>query len=219
MAHVRIIAILVAALGLSACASIDTATRNAPLDSARSLAAEASSAAVQSFAVQSYTVKVPRSLRVSEANSYYPLGDIVWRGDVIGDRHNQVAAIFNESLSRATSGVDGAIPAIAELTVHRFHALTEKTRYTIGGVHSIKFTLVLRDPVTGAELAPPREISADLRGYGGAKAIAADQQGMTQKVRITQHLANVIRAELTQPGSAPKGVTDLVAGLETATPI
>ena len=215
MKHVRIIAALALGLSVSACASIDTATRNAPLESASALAAEAPSAAVQSIAVQSYAVKVPRSLRVSEANSYYPMGDIVWREDPIGDRHRQVAAIFNTSVAKATEGMQGALPVNAEIVVKRFHALTEKTRYTIGGVHSITFDLILRDPATGLEIMPPREIRADLKGYGGAKAIAAEQQGVTQKVRITQHLANVIRMELQQPGSAPKGVTELVAGLET----
>lgn len=216
MKHVRIIAALALGLSVSACASIETATRNAPLESASALASEAPSAAVQSVAVQSYVVKVPRSLRVSEANTYYPLGDIVWREDPIGDRHQQVAAIFNESMSRATADMPGALPVTAEIVVQRFHALTEKTRYTIGGVHSIRFDLILRDPATGAVIMPPRQIKADLKGYGGSKAIAAEQQGITQKVRITQHLANVIRMELQQPGSTPRGVTELVAGLETA---
>jgi hypothetical protein len=169
---------------------------------------------VQSVDVQSYTVKVPRSLRVSEANTYYPMGDIVWREDPIGDRHAQVAEIFDTSLAQATDGVDGALPVVAEIVVKRFHALTEKTRYTIGGVHSIAFDLVLRYPETGLEVMAPREIRADLKAYGGAKAIAAEQQGMTQKRRITRHLVNVIRSELQQPGSAPAGVTELVAGLE-----
>ncbi|MCM2562399.1 hypothetical protein M8756_09580 [Lutimaribacter sp. EGI FJ00015] len=214
MKHRRIIAALALGLSVSACTSIDTASRNAPLESTAALAAEAPSAAVQSVAVQSYTVKVPRSLRVSEANTYYPMGDIVWREDPIGDRHAQVADIFNTSVSRAVETVDGALPVVAEIVVKRFHALTEKTRYTIGGVHSITFDLILRDPETGLAIMPPREISADLKGFGGSRAIAAERQGVTQKLRITRHLANVIRMELEQPGSAPKGVTELVAGLE-----
>jgi hypothetical protein len=169
---------------------------------------------VQSVSVQSYKVMVPLGLRVSEANTYYPMGDIVWRGDPIGDRHAQIAAIFNTSMSQATGAAKGGLPVNAEIVVKRFHALTEKTRYTIGGVHSIAFDLILRDPATGAEIMPPREIRADLKGYGGSKAIAAEQQGITQKLRITRHLANVIRMELEKPGSAPNSVTELVAGLE-----
>jgi len=214
MKHVRIITALVLGLSVSACASFETATRNAPLESATALAAKLPSAAVQSFAVQSYKVKVPRSLRVSEANTYYPLGDIVWRGDPIGDRHAQIGEIFNTSMSQAIDGAQGALPVDAEIVLKRFHALTEKTRYTVGGVHSIAFDLILRDPETGLEVVPPRTIRADLKAYGGSKAIAAEQQGITQKVRITQHLENVLRSELAEPGSAPDGVTQLVAGLE-----
>ncbi|SDO68232.1 hypothetical protein SAMN05216196_10821 [Lutimaribacter pacificus] len=216
MTHLRILVALVLGLGVSACASIETATRNAPLESATALADEAPSAAVRSIAVQSFVVRVPDDLKVSEANSYYPMGDIVWRGDPAGDRHRQVAAIFDDSLSLATAGMQGALPVTAEIVVRRFHALTEKTRYTIGGVHSIRFDLILRDPETGIAIMPPREIRADLKGFGGAAAIEAEANGMTQKLRITRHLANVIRTELENPGSAPRGVTQLVAGLETA---
>ena len=83
-------------------------------------------------------------------------------------------------------------------------------------MHSIRFDLILRDPETGIAIMPPREIRADLKGFGGAAAIEAEANGMTQKLRITRHLANVIRTELENPGSAPRGVTQLVAGLETA---
>ncbi|SDJ23959.1 DUF6778 family protein [Lutimaribacter saemankumensis] len=214
MKTVRILVALALGLGVTACASIDTATRNAPLESASALADDAPSAAVRSISVQSYVVKVPRSLKVSEANSYYPMGDIVWREDPLGDRHQQIAAIFDESLSRATADMSGALPVTAEIVVKRFHALTEKTRYTIGGVHSIRFELILRDPETGIAIMPPREIRADLKGFGGSRAIEAEQKGITQKVRITQHLANVIRMELDNPGSAPKGVAQLVAGVD-----
>lgn len=214
MKFVRIIAALALGLSVTACASIDTATRNAPLESAAALADEAPSAAVRSIAVQSYVVKVPADLKVSEANTYYPMGDIVWRGDAAGDRHQQVAAIFDESLSRATTGMTGALPVTAEIVVRRFHALTEKTRYTVGGVHSIRFDLILRDPETGIAIMPPREIKADLKGFGGSRAIEAEAKGITQKVRITQHLANVIRMELDNPGSAPRGVAQLVAGVD-----
>ena len=59
--------------------------------------------------------------------------------------------------------------------------------------------LSLKDPQTGELVEEPRKVQADLKGYGGSRAIAADQQGQTQKVRITDHLAQVINAELTSP--------------------
>ncbi len=211
MKHMRLVMMMIAGLAVSACASVDTASRNAPLETPQM------SAAIPSLNVQSYSVKVPRGLRVSEANMYYPLGDIVWREDPIGDRHAQVAALFETGMKAGIEGIEGALPVLVDIEVTRFHALTEKTRYTVGGVHSIKFNMTVRDPATDAVILPTREISADLKGYGGARALAAERQGRTQKVRITHHLANVIRQELMMPGSTGEAVTELVAGLETAT--
>ena len=198
-------------LGLSACGSIDTASRNIPLDVPQMVPA------APVVAVADYNIKVSRSLRVSEANMYYPMGDIVWRGDAMGDRHTQVARIFQDSLTRVQAkNEEGALPVVVDVELIRFHALTEKTRYTIGGVHSIAFNMTVRNPLTGDVIVPSHEVKANLRGYGGNRAITAERQGLTQKVRITQHLANVIEQELAAPGSTPEGVAELVAGLETA---
>lgn len=215
----RLFLALALGFGLSACATVDTATRNAPLESSAQLSQPGASAALPAVKVVSARASVPRSLKVSEANLYYPMGDIVWRGEPRGDRHAQVEAILGESLGLAAQAAEGALPVDVEVVVRRFHALTEKTRYTIGGVHSIRFDLILRDPATGKMIGAPREIRADLKGYGGQRAIDAETRGLTQKLRITRHLANVIASELARPGSAPQGVTDLVAGLETAQPI
>ncbi|MEM1073129.1 MAG: DUF6778 family protein [Pseudomonadota bacterium] len=155
------------------------------------------------FDVTEVNVIVPRSLIASEANSYYPAGDIVWRGDPPGDRHEQVQAIFETAFTRGTSSLDGSVPAVLDVQVERFHSVTEKTRYTIGGVHSIRFAMVLRDAETGQMLSPPRVVKANLKSYAGQRAIEADRQGQTQKVRITDHLARVIQSEL----SAPQPVT------------
>ncbi len=216
MTHTRIIAALILGLSAAACSTLETATRNAPLESVTALAAEAPAAALRSVAVQSFTVEVPRALSVSEMDSYYPIGDIVWREDPAGDRHAQIRAIFDAAMGQAAPDVQGALPVDVTIRVRQFHALTEKTRQTIGGVHSITFDLALRDPATGVEIAAPRRVQVDLRGYGGVDAVIAEQQGLTQKTRITRHLANVLRAELWQPGSAPAGVTERVAGLEAA---
>lgn len=216
MAYFRTLIALCAGLSLSACASIETATRNAPLDSA---GLTATAVTQPEISVASYNIKVSRGLRVSEANSYYPMGDIVWRGDPVGDRHEQVARIFDTAMTSAAEQADGALPAEVDIEVLRFHALTEKTRYTIGGVHSIKFVMTLRDPETGAIIMSPRTVVADLKAYGGSRALAAERQGRTQKLRITRHLQNVIQQELVKPGSTTDKVTQLVEGLETGTQI
>ncbi|MEM1351166.1 MAG: DUF6778 family protein [Pseudomonadota bacterium] len=149
-----------------------------------------------SLRVQAVNVSVPKTLLISEANSYYPRGDIVWRGDPPGNRHDQIKAIFETAAARAAKRLPGDQAVIVDIEVERFHALTEKTRYTVGGVHSIRFKLSLRDAETGVSLGSPQTVKADLKGYGGQRALDADRQGLTQKVRITDHLASVIFAQL-----------------------
>lgn len=202
--------LVVLGLGLSACASVDVASRNAPYEPLPAgqpgipegyqvQPSAAQPAAVMPVTVTDVMVQVPRSLQVSEANRYLPRGDIVWRGDPIGDRHAQVGAIFQTAMERGTAQFDGPVPVVLNIRVERFHALTEKARYTVGGVHSILFDLALSDPETGELLTPVRRIQADLDGFGGQQALQAEAAGQTQKVRITDHLAEVIRQELASP--------------------
>lgn len=215
MKNFGLAALIAFGFGLSACATVDTASRNAPIELSQ-INAPAVQPVQQLVAVEDYNIKVSRQLRVSEANVYYPLGDIVWRGEPIGDRHAQVARIFQSSVEHVKAeNAEGALPVIVDIDVKRFHGMTEKTRYTVGGVHSITFDMTVRNPLTGAVLVPTREVSADLRGYGGSRAIQAEHQGMTQKVRITRHLANILQQELAAPGSAGTEITELVDGLET----
>lgn len=208
MKRIRI-AVLLAMGGLvSACAAPTVPGNNAPFEatplSSTGAAAEQitkdtpDAAPLTDVHVKAITITVPRSLTVSEANRYIPKGDIVWRGDPIGDRHAQVAAIFDTAITRGAQSVQGAVPVALDIEVARFHALTEKARYSVGGVHNISFELTLRDPATGAALSETRLVQADLDGFGGQQAINADARGQTQKVRITDHLAEVIRQELTR---------------------
>ena len=193
MTRARLTAVMMAlGLGLSACASVDTATRNIPLEQIPTEMA----APAPSFQLVGYDVSVPTTLKVSESNSYYPGGDIVWRGDAFGDRYEQVGAIFENAVEIGARPLEGALPVVVEIEVKRFHALTEKTRYSVGGIHSIEFVMTIRDPLTGAVVRGPREIKADLVGYGGSKALQAEARGLTQKYRITQHLAKVVRDEM-----------------------
>ena len=123
--------IMVLALGtlVSACASVDTATRNAGF----SATAPEFSAVLPSVRVGAINVTVPDSLKVSEANRYLPGGDIVWRGDPMGDRRQQVKAIFDTALKTGTADMNGAMTVVLAIEVQRFHAPSEKARDTIGG--------------------------------------------------------------------------------------
>ena len=85
----------------------------------------------------------------------------------------------------------------AEIT--RFHALTPKTRYTVGGMHTLRFILTVRDAATGEILDGPRPVVADVKGSGGQRAMEEEAAGITQKVVIEERLAQVIHDELIAP--------------------
>lgn len=151
------------------------------------------------YAVKSVNISVPQRLRTSEANTFLPNADIVWRGDLPGDRHAQVKAIFETAAVRSTASMQTGAPVVVDIEVVRFHCLTEKTRYTLGGVHSMRFMLTVRDATSGVILQGPRVVVADVKASGGAKAIAEEEAGLTQKVVVTNRLTEVIRRELSAP--------------------
>ncbi len=207
----HLIAALVATTALSACATapLETATRATPLElssqaDAATRPAATRPAAMASLKVTSVRVSVPRSLKVSEANRFYPGGDIVWREDPPGDRYAQVQKIVEDAMLKGVHGIEpqppeDARPVVLDIEVTRFHALSEKARYTVGGVHALQFTMQLRDAETGQPLGEPKFVKADFPALGGDAAVRAELVGLTQKKRITDHLAYVIRQELTSP--------------------
>ena len=203
---------LAAAVGLSACAStvpdsydnaFDATSRSVPVDSSvvsptNQVPVSAPLSMLNDLYVTSVNVTVPETLKVSEANRFYPGGDIVWREDPIGNRHEQVKAIMEAGLNNGVSGLNGTRAVELDVVVSRFHALTEKARYTTGGVHAIQFTLQIRDAETGVIVSGPKKVIADFGALGGRAAIQAEANGITQKVRITNQLAHVIQTELTR---------------------
>ncbi|MEP3844953.1 MAG: DUF6778 family protein [Paracoccaceae bacterium] len=154
-------------------------------------------AAVESdFRVKSVLVYIGQDIVVSERESFYPGGDIVWRGDPQGDRVQQVKDIFKTAFTQGSKGLNGPRNIVLQVDVRRFHSLTDKARIAVGGVHSITFALQKRDAITGEAVGKGKLIRADLKALGGDDALAAARLGLTQKVRITDHLADVIRTEL-----------------------
>jgi hypothetical protein len=212
-----------AALGLSACVSAnDPATRGAPLagelvaglGAANSQSAGSETDAVTAYLVAQYDVEairvtVPTRLKVSEANTFKPHADIVWRGEALGDRYAQVAAIFRDAMATGTTAMQKGRKVDLEVEVTRFHALTEKTRYTFGGTHEMRFILTLRDAASGAVIDGPREVVADIKASGGSAAIEEDRMGRTQRVVTVERLAQVIRRELSAPASEDQIVSRL----------
>ena len=216
MTLIKVILTTVLALGVTACARVDTTSRNAPLEvgvgtppmmRVQPPMQEVIPDAQQSFRITAINVSVPKYLRVSESSQLYPVADIVWRGDPYGDRYAQIRAIFEAGLGRGARAVHGTRKVVADVVVKRFHGVTEHARYTVGGIHSIKFLLTLRDRETGVVVLGPRVVKSDLKAFGGSRAMAADRAGQTQKVRIIDHLVRVMLRELT-PAEDRKPLAD-----------
>lgn len=172
------------------------------------------------YDVVAVNVLVPESLRVSEANLYYPIADIVWRGEPRGDRYQQVKAIFEEGFAAGTGTLNQGRAVVVDVVVDRFHILTEKARYTIGGVYSIKFTLTVRDAASGAVLDGPRVVVADVKAPGGAIAVQQEDMGITERSVILKRLTEVSLRELTRPLAVPvpnDGAPIIAAGLVPVT--
>ncbi|MFZ1341139.1 MAG: DUF6778 family protein [Paracoccaceae bacterium] len=189
-------------LALSACVAPESASRSAGPDGV-TLATQGRLAPMAvgkkvaiALNVTEVVIKVPSSLRVSEAETYYPNADVVWRGEPRGNRLQQVHAIFTEAARLGTGKLKSGLPVVAEVEVTRFHCVTEKTRNSIGGTHSMHFMLTIRHAETGEILDGPREVIADTKASGGSRAIAEDYAGRTQRVVVVERLAQVLQHEL-----------------------
>jgi hypothetical protein len=149
-----------------------------------------------SLNVVGLTVSAPRNLLVSEADVYLPNADIVWHGDPLGDRHAQVEAMFAEAAAVGSADMAEGYPVIVTIEVEKFHALTPKTRATVGGNFAMHFTLTVLDSISGEILVGPKLVVADTPASGGRRALREEAQGITQKVVIEARLAEVLRSEL-----------------------
>lgn len=191
---------LTAALGLSACADNDMATRGLVNEPAISSIAPGAGAA--DWVVQDVRVTVPRSLPTTEADVYYPRADLVWHGDPVGDRYEQVATLMDRGLTAGAAAFHGTRPVFIDVTVKRFHALTPKTRNTIGGVHNMVFDMTVIDAETGQPLTMTQTYEVDVEAYGGRRALKAERQGYSQKVRIMGHLQQWIQQQFGIEGAS-----------------
>jgi|TARA_B100000446_G_C10533732_1_gene334652 hypothetical protein len=200
----RVFSALCAAALVSGCMTVDggsTASRNAftvePPLGAELVEADGTLYPAEPYNVVQINTTVPETLSVSEANSFKPRADIVWREDPLGNRYEQVRVIMQNAVELGAAGFDAGRDVVVDIQLTKFHALTEKTRYTIGGTHDIHFFLTVRDAKTGERLDEPRLIEMEFRALGGAAALEAMSRGQTQKVRITDHVKARVAEELT----------------------
>lgn len=148
------------------------------------------------FKIARVYVEVPQELTVSEENVYVPRSDIVWREDPFGDRKAQIKTILENALTTGTASFNGEKEVIMSVRLKMFHALSEKARYTVGGRHNINFDYVLLDAETGKPVSDVKNVALKFRAYGGRRADAAVARGETQKVRISQHVAEAVYNQL-----------------------
>ena len=139
-------------------------------------------------------VNVPTTLTVSEEKTIAPKGDIIWREDPPGDRHQQVGAIMANAANQAVAGLSGPRQVQLKITLTRFHALSfeaEALNLPVG-VHNVDFVAEVTDLATGQVLAGPETIEAALPALSGVEMIQARVEGVTQKSMITAHLRRTI---------------------------
>lgn len=199
----NIAAALLLAAATSAC-TMETTSRATPFD--LPLGADGGADGAQTvmiapdFRVTKVNVIVPGSLTVSEDNGIKPRADIVWREDPYGNRYEQVKSVMEEGLNAGAKALNGTRAVVLDVQLVRFHAQTQRVRYSsLPSKHEIEFLLTVRDANSGAVIVPSHMVNATFDALGGNAAVAADRAGITQRMRIDEHLAGVIYGELTRP--------------------
>lgn len=204
MQPIRAILALAVAVGLGACAQVDDVTRAAPLSPLVGPAGAGAMPAVsRDYKVAAVDVEVPATLVVGESNSYMPRGDIVWREDGPGDRYAQVGGLITEALTGAVADLDGAREVRLAVVVTRFHALSEKARFGVPSglaTHDVQMTLAVLDAATGEVIEAARPVGFRIAAHTSDDAIADMARGITQRSRISEALAILVRRELGAAG-------------------
>ena len=198
MKKARALAALISIVAASACNTVETTRRN-PVETPQ----QTSSVIQHEWSVTDVRVIVPETLHASEADVFLPAADIVWREDPLGNRHEQVAVILDDAISRGVAHMNGGQKVYVDVQLRVFHALSDKARHTVGGHHDIEFDMIVRDAKSGANLIAPERIKTSLKAFGGFKALKAVRSGQTQKVRISTHIAELINLRFGGSGEAP----------------
>ena len=182
-------------IGASACSETGLAMRNAPLPTL-GLGVTGAQVVTRDYRVARMQFHAPQDLKVSEGSGYYPFADVVWRGDPVGDRIAQIGALFETAMDRNAGTLDGQTPVVVDIALKRFHGVTERTRFSVGGVYNMVFYMTVLDARTGKVIEPAREVVANLSAPGGNAAVVAEMHGQTEKVRVTDYLTMVLGDEL-----------------------
>lgn len=179
----------VAALGLTACVSTNTAFPEPLRDDT-----------TYNWRVVDVQATVPRTLTTTDRNGQMPNVDLIWSEEGVGDTHAQIEAIMEDTLAQAAthfqSSIKGNRAVILRTEQTQFHSLTPRARSNIGGIHNVDFILTVVDANTGEILAGPAAIESDVKAYGGAAANASIARGETMRSRIVDRVSVVIASYL-----------------------
>ena len=137
---------------------------------------------------------IPERLTVSEENTYAPNADIVWHGDIRGDRKAQVAAILEAAGIKGTENVKSGRNVHLVLQLEEFHGMTPigLRKLKFSGIYNIAMVASVHHGPTNEVIVQPTPIYADLEAFTGARFAQAEAEGNTQKKRVTDHIAAVI---------------------------
>ena len=174
----------------------------APRISSTDFVSGAGSTDAASWSLSDVEVVVSEAMKVNTNGNvrYPPAEQLVWWGDPPGDRKAQVAALMTDAAKAgAIDALAGTRPVNVRIEVTQFHAMTPRARATNLqlGVHEIKFDIAVVDVATGEVLAEETGVNADMRAFSGPQAVAAEQSGQGQKIRIQTRVAQVVRSWLT----------------------
>ena len=137
---------------------------------------------------------IPERLTVSEENKFAPNADVVWHGDVRGDRKAQVAAILESAGKLGTKDMKSGRNVHLVLQLEEFHGMTpialRKLKYS--GVYNIAMIASVHEGPTNKPIIEPTPIYADLEAFTGARFAQAEAEGNSQKKRVTNHIAAVL---------------------------
>ena len=177
----KCMAALAAAMAVSACANWKT-------DYPSTLSEDVT----ENWHIDAVNIVVADDLTATEDNGFFPDADIVWHGELPGDRHAQVEAILLEAVTAGSASLTGAQHVELDVRLIEFHAVTPRAVASAPeAVHNIQIVMQAHDTFTKEIIAGPDLVVAQFEALTGAAAAVAAAEGRGQKQRIINHLTQV----------------------------
>jgi hypothetical protein len=144
----------------------------------------------RAWRVADIVVVAPASLTTTEENSLAPNADIVWHGEPRGDRRLQAARIVEDGLRAGSAALNGRTPVRLQAQLNHFHGITPVAlNQAPAAVHNISYILQVVSLSTGDTLFGPETIQADLPALTQSAAAVAAANGISERQRIVDHIA------------------------------